>query len=89
MNIQAALRHSHHRGSPKLPQLVQEVSLLLGSTHLHLPSSDGGADIARVDNACIRDLGSIVTDGHTYFSEEQRDTRSEDGPSLPLDRRLP
>ena len=31
----------------------------------------------RVDNACIRDLGFIVTDGQTYFSEEQRDTRSE------------
>jgi glucoamylase len=31
----------------------------------------------RVDNACTRDLGFIVTDGQTYFSEEQQDTRSE------------
>lgn len=31
----------------------------------------------RVDNACTRDLGFIVTDGRTCFSEEQRDTRSE------------
>ena len=31
----------------------------------------------RVDRACIRDLGFIVTDGHTFFSEEKRNTRSE------------
>ncbi len=31
----------------------------------------------RVDHACTRDLGFIVTDGHTLFSEEKRDTRSE------------
>jgi glucoamylase len=31
----------------------------------------------RVDHACIRDLGFVVTDGQAYFSEEQRDTRSE------------
>src|SRR4029077_17192334 len=31
----------------------------------------------RVDRACIRDLGFIVTDGHTFFSEEKRDARSE------------
>src|SRR5712692_8145428 len=31
----------------------------------------------RVDRACTRDLGFIVTDGRTYFSEEKRDTRSE------------
>jgi len=31
----------------------------------------------RVDHACTRDLGFIVTDGQTYFSEEQRDTSSE------------
>ena len=30
----------------------------------------------RVDNACTRDLGLIVTDGHHYFSEEQRAARS-------------
>jgi glucoamylase len=31
----------------------------------------------RVDNACTRDLGFIVTDGHAYFSEEKRDASSE------------
>ena len=31
----------------------------------------------RVDRACTRDLGFIVTDGKTYFSEEKRDARSE------------
>src|SRR5574339_211807 len=31
----------------------------------------------RVDHACTRDLGFIVTDGTSYFSEEKRDTRSE------------
>jgi glucoamylase len=31
----------------------------------------------RVDHACIRDLGFIVTDGDAYFSEEKRDARSE------------
>jgi glucoamylase len=31
----------------------------------------------RVDNACTRDLGFIVTDGQRYFSEEKRDARSE------------
>jgi glucoamylase len=31
----------------------------------------------RVDHACTRDFGFIVTDGHTYFSEEKRDARSE------------
>jgi glucoamylase len=31
----------------------------------------------RVDHACTRDLGFIVTDGHSYFSEEKRATRSE------------
>jgi glucoamylase len=30
----------------------------------------------RVDHACTRDLGFIVTDGLTYFSEEKRDTQS-------------
>ena len=28
----------------------------------------------RIDQACIRDLGLIVTDGASYFSEEKRDT---------------
>jgi glucoamylase len=31
----------------------------------------------RVDHACTRDCGFIVTDGQTYFSEEKRDARSE------------
>ena len=31
----------------------------------------------RVDNACTRDLGFIVTDGHAYFSEEKRDSHHE------------
>jgi glucoamylase len=31
----------------------------------------------RVDNACTRDLGFIVTDGHAYFSEEKRDAQHE------------
>ena len=30
----------------------------------------------RVDQACLRDLGMIVTDGHGFFSEEKRDTIS-------------
>jgi glucoamylase len=28
----------------------------------------------RIDQACIRDLGFIVTDGDEFFSEEKRDT---------------
>ncbi|MFZ0430973.1 MAG: glucan 1,4-alpha-glucosidase [Acidobacteriota bacterium] len=31
----------------------------------------------RLDQACTRDLGLIVTDGHEFFSEEKRHTRSE------------
>ena len=31
----------------------------------------------RVDKACIRDLGFIVTDGSSFFSEERRSTRSQ------------
>jgi glucoamylase len=30
----------------------------------------------RIDHACTRDLGFIVTDGHSYFSEEKRDSHS-------------
>jgi len=30
----------------------------------------------RVDHACTRDVGLIVTDGRSYFSEEKRDARS-------------
>ena len=30
----------------------------------------------RVDHACTRDMGFIVTDGESYFSEEKRDTTS-------------
>jgi glucoamylase len=31
----------------------------------------------RVDQACMRDFGFLVTDGNGYFSEEKRDTRHE------------
>lgn len=31
----------------------------------------------RIDQACTRDLGLIVTDGHDFFSEEKRDTHFE------------
>ncbi|MBV8677224.1 MAG: hypothetical protein JO355_08665, partial [Planctomycetaceae bacterium] len=31
----------------------------------------------RVDLACTRDLGMIVTDGHAFFSEEKRHARHE------------
>src|SRR5579864_6158791 len=31
----------------------------------------------RVDHACTRDLGFLVTDGESYFSEEKRDARSQ------------
>ena len=31
----------------------------------------------RVDQACLRDLGLIVTDGRTFFSEEKRHTHSQ------------
>src|ERR1700734_2067476 len=31
----------------------------------------------RVDQACVRDMGLIVTDGATLFSEEKRDAASE------------
>ncbi len=30
----------------------------------------------RIDQACIRDMGMIVTDGHDFFSEEKRHTAS-------------
>lgn len=30
----------------------------------------------RIDQACLRDFGFIVTDGHGFFSEEKRDTES-------------
>lgn len=31
----------------------------------------------RLDNACVRDMGLIVTNGVDFFSEEKRDTKSE------------
>lgn len=31
----------------------------------------------RIDSACTRDLGFVVTDGQSYFSEERRDARSD------------
>ena len=34
----------------------------------------------RVDHACTRDLGFIVTDGESYFSEEKRDARTQTSP---------
>src|SRR5690242_17485455 len=37
----------------------------------------------RVDNACTRDLGLIVTDGGAYFSEEKRHSRSDTAPFAP------
>ena len=37
----------------------------------------------RVDHACTRDLGFIVTDGRTFFSEEKRDARSDTGTVAP------
>ena len=37
----------------------------------------------RVDIACTRDLGFIVTDGQTYFSEEKRDARSQTSQVVP------
>ena len=40
-------------------------------------------DYPRVDHACTRDLGFIVTDGKSYFSEEMRDTRSETSQMAP------
>jgi glucoamylase len=30
----------------------------------------------RIDQACVRDIGLIVTDGVGFFSEEERDTDS-------------
>jgi glucoamylase len=36
-----------------------------------------------VDRACTRDLGLIVTDGLTFFSEEKRDADSETSPAAP------
>src|SRR5436305_13270325 len=30
----------------------------------------------RLDQACLRDLGLIVTDGRSFFSEEKRDAAS-------------
>jgi glucoamylase len=37
----------------------------------------------RVDRACTRDLGFIVTDGRTFVSEEKRTTRSETTQAAP------
>jgi glucoamylase len=30
-----------------------------------------------IEHACVRDMGLIVTDGATFFSEEKRDATSE------------
>jgi len=37
----------------------------------------------RVDQACTRDLGLIITDGHSYFSEEKRHCSFENAPIEP------
>ncbi|PYR66019.1 MAG: glucan 1,4-alpha-glucosidase [Acidobacteria bacterium] len=37
----------------------------------------------RLDRACLRDLGLIVTDGLTFFSEEKRDATSRIAPLAP------
>ena len=37
----------------------------------------------RIDHACTRDLGFIVTDGQSYFSEEKRDARSDTSQVVP------
>jgi glucoamylase len=50
------------------------------SSHVWFTVSHGILDeiyYPRVDCACTRDLGLIVTDGESYFSEEKRDARSE------------
>jgi glucoamylase len=36
----------------------------------------------RVDQACTRDFGLLVTDGSTFFSEEKRDAKSLSGRSM-------
>jgi len=50
------------------------------SSHVWFTLSHGILDeiyYPRVDSACTRDLGLIVTDGESYFSEEKRDAVSE------------
>ncbi len=37
----------------------------------------------RVDQACTRDLGLVITDGHSYFSEEKRHCTFENAPIEP------
>jgi glucoamylase len=37
----------------------------------------------RVDQACTRDLGLLITDGHSYFSEEKRHCTFENAPFEP------
>jgi glucoamylase len=37
----------------------------------------------RVDQACTRDLGLVITDGHSYFSEEKRHCKFENVPYEP------
>jgi len=50
-----------------------------GGSHVWFTLSHGILDeiyYPRVDSACTRDLGLIVTDGGSYISEEKRDVRS-------------
>src|SRR3989442_10712950 len=45
----------------------------------------------RADQACLRDLGLIITDGRTFFSEEKRDTTTDTtwiAPGVPAFRTL-
>ena len=53
---------------------------LSATSHVWFTLSHGVLDeiyYPRVDCACTRDLGLIVTDGASYFSEEKRDVQSE------------
>jgi glucoamylase len=56
------------------------VGTSLSASHVWFTISHGILDeiyYPRVDCACTRDLGLIVTDGASYFSEEKRDTTSD------------
>src|SRR5438128_548038 len=56
------------------------VGTSLSHSHVWFTISHGIVDeiyYPRVDSACTRDLGLIVTDGAGYFSEEKRDASFE------------
>src|SRR5580658_2474873 len=49
-------------------------------SHLWFTLSHGILDevyYPRVDQACLRDMGMMVADGRSFFSEEKRDTQSQ------------